>query len=117
MKVVNAGYNYWDILSDDGKVLGNIKRFEMIRSSHKVLYAGEDQTKKIGEVRNQSQAIEELKKFFEQNKVAIEVVENAIKELEEGKEQVTSTICKQALEHERINQMSILEDLKSYDLL
>lgn len=89
----------------------------MFRGSRKNLYVGDSDKKKIGEIKNQADAIEKLKKFFVSNKVEIEKLERLIEELTIGITQVGYQICIYAINKERDRLCQELEKLNSYDLI
>lgn len=116
MKVIKDYEDNWNIILDE-KVIGRIeyrRGYSSSRSGSKALYIGE---KRICNVKNQSEALEKLNKFFIENKEQIKKIEKLIEELTFGITQVHHQICIDALKKERDKWEAYLDDLKSYDLI
>ncbi|PGO60654.1 hypothetical protein [Priestia megaterium] len=117
MKVKNVDYDTWEIYVDD-KVVGNIQTFHGFRGNSKTVYAGEiKDSKRIGDIKNQKEAIQKLQTFFRENKEAIKNKEEVIQQLDIGIGQVEHQVCIDALEKEKVMQIKELEELKKYDLI
>lgn len=113
MKVVNEGYNYWEIVNK-GKVVAEIRTFDGFKSNTKSVYVN---NKKIADIKNQKEAVEKLEKFFAENKKQIAETEKLIEELTMDVELVKNEISINALQKEIKFQGSYLESLKSFDLI
>ncbi|PGA05666.1 hypothetical protein [Bacillus mycoides] len=115
MKVYGAGYDTWEIRIGD-KIVGTIRTFDGFRKKIKSVYVGETD-KQICDIRNQTEAVEKLQSFFEQNKRDIAKHERWYEELGMGISQVQHQICIDTLSLERSAIAKKLEKLRELDLI
>ena len=113
MDIIRDGYDSWNIMLGE-KVIGRIETFHRFKGTIKNLYVND---RNIGSVKNQAEAKEKLMGFFIVNKMKIKEVEILINELEYGITQVRDEICKLALNKEKAEQIKLLEEYKSLDLI
>jgi len=115
MKVVNTGYDMWDI-EIEGKTVARIETFQGFRRKTKNLWVLD---RNIDKIRNQKEACEKLQEFFIDIRKSIETIQKHIDELNFGCGvfKSSSYICYKVLQEKKEELENTMVALKKYDYL